>query len=44
MGCENVDWIRLSQVKNPWRPLLNIMMNLRVLSEEGAVFEQLSDY
>jgi hypothetical protein len=31
MGCESVDWIHLSQDKNPWLLLVNIVMNVRVL-------------
>jgi hypothetical protein len=44
MGCGNVNWIRLTQDKNPWRPLLKALMNLWVMSQKGTVFEQLGDY
>jgi hypothetical protein len=32
-GWENVDWMHLSQVRNQWRALVNIVMNLRVLQK-----------
>jgi hypothetical protein len=31
VGCEGMDWIELAQVKNRWRDLVNVVMNLRVL-------------
>ena len=30
VGCEDIDWIDLAQVKNRWRALVNAVMNLRV--------------
>jgi hypothetical protein len=32
IGWEIVDWIQLAQDRNRWRPILNTVMNLRVLA------------
>jgi hypothetical protein len=31
VGCGDVDWIRLVQVRDRWRALVTAVMNLRVL-------------
>ena len=31
VGCEGMDWIRLTQDKERWRHVVNEVMNLRVL-------------
>jgi hypothetical protein len=30
IGCEDVDWNHLTQVRDQWRALVNMVMNLRV--------------
>jgi hypothetical protein len=32
IGLGGVDWIRLAQVRDRWRAVVNAVMNLRVLS------------
>jgi len=31
IGRETVDWIRLSQVRDQWRAVVNTVMNLQIL-------------
>jgi hypothetical protein len=31
VGCEGMDWIVLTQDKDRWQPVVNEVMNLRVL-------------
>jgi hypothetical protein len=31
VGCEGMDWIDLARERDRWRPLVNAVMNLRVL-------------
>jgi hypothetical protein len=31
VGCEGMDWIDLAHDRGRWRPLVNAVMNLRVL-------------
>jgi hypothetical protein len=35
VGWEEAEWIHLAQDTNPWRPLLNTVMNLRVPEKAG---------
>jgi len=30
VGCGDIDWIELAQVRHRWRTLVNAVMNLRV--------------
>jgi hypothetical protein len=30
-GCGGMDWIDLAQDRNPWRALVNMVVNLRIL-------------
>ena len=30
VGCRSVDWIDLAQVRDRWRALVNVVMNIRV--------------
>ena len=39
VGCEDMDWIDVSQNRDRWRPLVNAIMNLRVSYKgEGGYF------
>jgi hypothetical protein len=31
VGCQDMDWIDLSQCRDRWRALVNVIMKLRVL-------------
>jgi hypothetical protein len=35
IGWGNVEWIQLAQDRKRWRPLLNTVMNLRVLARRS---------
>jgi hypothetical protein len=35
VGCGSVEWIRLVQDRDGWRPLVNVVMNLRVLVSQS---------
>ena len=30
VGCGGLDWIKLAQDRGRWRPLMNVVINLRV--------------
>jgi len=30
VGCEGMDWIELTQVRDTWRAVVNVVMNLWV--------------
>jgi hypothetical protein len=31
VGCESMDWFDVTQERDRWRALVNVVMNLRVL-------------
>jgi hypothetical protein len=35
IGCEGVDWVHLSQERDQWWALVNIVMNLQVPLKAG---------
>jgi hypothetical protein len=35
VGCGGVDWIELAQDRDRWRPLVTVVMNLRVTQTVG---------
>jgi hypothetical protein len=35
IGCGGMDWIDLAQDRDPWRALVNTVMNLRILQNIG---------
>jgi hypothetical protein len=34
-ACARVEWIHLAQVKDHWRAVVNVVMNLRVLAPQS---------
>jgi hypothetical protein len=44
MGWEGVDWIHLTEDRDQWRALVNIVMKLGVPYKTRAFFDWLSDY
>jgi hypothetical protein len=41
IGCGGIDWIYLAQDRDLWRPLVNMIMNLRVSYNVGSVWRLL---
>jgi len=41
VGCEGMDWIELVQVRDMWRALVNVVMNLRGSIKYGEFLDEL---
>jgi hypothetical protein len=37
VGCGDIDWIELAQVRDRWGGLVNAVMNLRISYKEGNI-------